>query len=372
MSAFVDNPLAHVRSMIVKLGTGVLRDQQGKPDLAYLSAVAMQVHAAIQAGKQVTLVTSGAVGSGMSELGLTDRPEDLATLQAVAAVGQRRLMDAWADAFSPLNLHVAQVLLTREDFDDRGRFLNVRNTLAACHRLGVVPIVNENDTVSTHELVAIGFGDNDQLSASLSAAVMTDLLVLMTVTDGLLDASGQPIRRVSDIDAVAAHVTPATSSLGRGGMESKLHAARRVTAAGELLAIVAGRSPQVLTRLLAGEAVGTLFLPRGERRVGKGRWIAAARPEGRLHVDAGAVRALVEKQRSLLPIGIQRVEGHFARGDVVAIVGPDAQVIGTGLTNYDAADLQQVLCRRSEEVRTLLGSRAYDEAVHRDNLVIRE
>src|SRR5439155_12223819 len=246
---------------------------------------------------------------GVAELGLPKRPTDLARLQAVAAVGQRRLMDVWADAFAPFQLHVAQVLLTREDIDARTRFLNVRNTIHAVQELGAIAIINENDTISTDELVKITFGDNDILAALVAAALRADLLVLLTVVDGVLDEHGKPVRLIESIEQARQLVRAEKTLLGKGGMNSKMEAARMVTDAGEEWVVANGRDPDVLVRLFDGQEGGTLFAPSTKKRSSRGRWIGAARPAGAIVVDDGAAAALCEKNRSLLPAGIVGGEG---------------------------------------------------------------
>lgn len=370
--------LAYLRSArhaVVKLGTQLLSDKQQGLDGAYLAEVARQVaRLRAESGWRVTVVSSGAVGCGRSMLKLSSRPRDLAQLQAVAAVGQRCLMDAWADAFAPHGLPVAQLLLTRDDIDDRTRFLNLRNTIAAVHDYGAVPIINENDTVSTDELVRITFGDNDLLAALVCQALRADVLVLLTVVDGITDASGKSLRFVRSIAEAEKLLRPnERSALGKGGMNSKLEAARIVTGAGESMAVADGRTPDVLPRLLAGEAIGTFFAPRradGARRSGKGRWIGSARATGAIVVDDGAASAVVEKNRSLLPAGVLRVEGRFERGDVVSILDAAGQPVARGLSNYSSEDVARLAGKKSTEVRQLLGPSAYEEVVHRDNLVV--
>jgi glutamate 5-kinase len=364
--------LANVRSLVVKLGTHLLSDRDGRLDAAYVSSVARQVAELRAQRKAITIVSSGAIGAGLRELNLAKRPTDLAKLQAVAAVGQRRLMDVWADAFEPLKLPVAQILLTREDVDDRTRFLNARNTIHAAHELGAIPIVNENDTVSTDELVKISFGDNDLLAAMVASALRADLLILLSVVDGIGDSSGRPLRLVRRLGDAAGFVRPGEKTpLGKGGMNSKLEAARLVTTSGEAMIVADGRMPGILPRLLGGEELGTMFLPAASRkRAGRGRWIGSARAAGTIVVDDGAAAALAEKNRSLLPAGVVRVEGTFARGDVVAIVTSSGQPVARGLTNYAAPDLEQIRGRKTADVRALLKERAYDEVVHRDNLVL--
>jgi glutamate 5-kinase len=361
--------LAAVRSVVVKLGTQLLTDPSGRLDPAYFATIAREVATLRQRGVEVTIVSSGAIAAGLAELGLAKRPTDLAQLQAVAAVGQRRLMDTWADALEPFKMPVAQILLTREDIDDRTRFLNVRNTIRAAHELGAVAVINENDTISTSEIVQISFGDNDILAAMVAAALRADLLVLLSVVDGLLDAHHKPVRLVESLDQARQLVRVEKSALGKGGMNSKLEAARMVTDAGEAMALANGRDPNVLIRLMDGEEVGTLFAPSQKKRSSRSRWIGAARPAGSIIVDGGAVTALIEKNRSLLPAGIVRVEGVFEPGDVVSIIGPDGVELARGLSNYAAGDVERIRGKKTADVRALLGEAAYDEVVHRNNLV---
>ncbi len=362
--------LAAVRTVVVKLGTQLLSDKDRQLDAAFVATVAGQVATLRARGVRVTIVSSGAIGAGLRELKLPARPTDLAMLQAVAAVGQRRLMDVWAAAFAAHALPVAQILLTREDIDDRTRFLNLRNTIGAVHELGAVPIINENDTISTDELVKISFGDNDILAALVTHALRADLLVLLTVVDGILDAAGHAVRLVETADAARELVRAERSALGKGGMNSKVEAARMVTGSGEALVIADGRMERVLPRLLDGEPLGTLFVPGPRKRSAWGRWIGSVRPAGVIVVDDGAARAVAEKNRSLLPAGVVSVRGTFVRGDVVEILAPDGRAIARGLTNYAAPDVDRVRGKKTADVRALLAEAAYDEVVHRDNLVV--
>ncbi|MCC7351539.1 MAG: glutamate 5-kinase [Phycisphaerales bacterium] len=362
--------LSAVRSVVIKLGTQSLADKSGQLDGAFLSAIASQVARLRQKGLGVTIVSSGAIGSGMRELKLAKRPTDLATLQAVAAVGQRRLMDAWATAFTPHSMCVAQILLTRDDVEDRTRFLNLRNTIHAVHELGGVPIINENDTVSTDELVKITFGDNDILAAMVTHALRANLLVLLSVVDGLLDAAGRPVRLVRSIDEARRLVRSEKSSLGKGGMDSKLTAAKMVTEAGETMVVADGRMERVLIRIVEGEEVGTLFAPAARRLSSRSRWIGSVRPAGAVIVDEGAVRALLEKHKSLLPAGVRSVEGEFERGDIIAVKGPDGRAVARGLSNYDSHDITRIQGQKTSAVRSLLGDAAYEEVIHRNNLVV--
>jgi glutamate 5-kinase len=362
--------LAGVKTAVIKLGTQLLTDNQGRLDDSFLRNVAQQVVTLRQRGILVTIVSSGAIGAGLRELNLTSRPKDLAMLQAVAAVGQRRLMDAWAAAFAPHGITVGQILLTREDMDRRARFLNLRNTIHALQEMGGVPIINENDTISTDELVRISFGDNDILAALVTHVLRANLLVLMTVVDGLLDADGQPVRLVESVEDAQALVRKEKSSLGKGGMDSKLNAARMVTDAGEAMIVCDGRMNDVLVRVLDHEVLGTLFVPSPKKLSSRSRWIGSARPVGSIVVDDGAVKALVEKNKSLLPAGVVRITGTFEKGDIVAIQSAAGETIAHGLSNYSAGLVGQILGKRTADVRLLLGEAAYDEVVHRDNLVV--
>jgi glutamate 5-kinase len=363
--------LGSVRSLVVKLGTQLLSDANGRLDARFIANIAAQIAELRTKGVQVTIVSSGAISCGLAELGLSERPTDLAKLQAVAAVGQRRLMDVWAAAFHSHHLPVAQLLLTREDIDDRTRFLNLRNTISALHEMNSIPIINENDSVSTVELVKISFGDNDILAALLAHALHANLLVLLTVVDGLLGEKDEPMRLVKKAQDGQALVRKQKSALGRGGMDSKLQAARMVNDAGDALIIADGRAEQILPRLLAGEELGTLFVPEaGKKRSSRSRWIGAVRPVGTLVVDDGARKALIENNKSLLPAGIMKVTGDFARGDIVAITTSDGTLIARGLSNYSASDMAVIHGKKTRQIRELLADAAYDEAVHRDNLVI--
>lgn len=360
--------LASVRSMVVKIGSQVLAGADGRLDQAYLQDVAQQVVQLRAGGIAVTLVSSGAIAAGLTELKLGARPKDLALLQAIAAVGQRRLMDAWAAAFGAHGIAVAQVLLTRQDVDDRARFLNVRNTLHAVQQLSAVAVVNENDTISTDELAQISFGDNDLLAALVAAAMGAELLVLLSGVDGLSDESGAIVSQVDDLTEARRHLRAERSAMGKGGMASKLEAAKLVTAAGETLVLAGGRTPNVLQKIVAGETVGTLFASSAPRRTARSRWIGHARPTGSVVIDEGAVRAVVEAHRSLLPAGVVRVEGSFAPGDVIAVLDPNGREVARGLTNYSSTDVARIAGKRSDEVRALLSGEAYEEVIHRDNM----
>ena len=365
------------RTIVVKLGTNLVTDAAGRPDMAVLSDVARQTKSLWSEGRHVAIVSSGAVGAGLAALGIARRPRDLATLQAAAAVGQPLLMTAWAAAMREVGLGVGQVLLTREDADDRGRFLNVRSTVAALWKAGAVPILNENDSVSTTELARGGsvgadsFGDNDQLSAAVASALSAELLVLLSTVPGLLDGDGQVVPRVSRLAEVESLVRRDTSAGGTGGMASKLAAAALTMAAGETMVLAGGRDGDALLKAARGEPGGTRFEPSATGRlVGRLRWIATARPLGTLHLDAGAARALRETNASLLPAGVTGVDGDFERGDVVCLLDPDGRPVAKGLASHDAAVARRIAGLRSRDLPALLGDPCREELVHRDNLVL--
>lgn len=363
--------LSAARRLIVKLGTQLItRDDPARPGLdpRYISRIARQVAALRGRGYEVTLVASGAIGAGCAELGLTRRPTDVAEAQAVAAVGQRRLMDQMDRAFRRHELGVGQILVTRSDFDDRTRFLNIRNCINHLHKLDCVPIINENDTVAVDE---IRFGDNDTLAALTCNAIRADALILLTVVEGLLDAEGAVIDVVEDatrrLDVVRREVT----HWGSGGMGSKLEAARLVADAGEIAVIAHGRTANVLEKLVRGERVGTIFLPTPRKLDSRQRWIGlTARPAGTLTLDEGAVSAVCQRGKSLLATGITHMTGQFERGAVLVVRDPRGREIARGLSNYDSRELRLIQGKRSNQFAKILGRTAFAEVIHRDNLVL--
>jgi glutamate 5-kinase len=329
----------------------------------------------------VVVVSSGAIAMGVKALRLPHRPGDLPGLQAAAAVGQSRLMQHWQHAFAPHDLLIGQVLLTHDDLGDRRRFLSARLTLRALLDQGVVPIINENDTVAVEE---IKFGDNDQLAALVSSLVSADALIILTDVDGVWDEHGQRIPVVRDVEREAAPVAGASTGdgVGSGGMASKVQSAKMVTRLGIPAVVAPGRDPRVLLDVLAGVDRGTVFLPaRGSGQAGAGsgartvtrrkHWIAyGAKPAGRLVIDDGARRALVEAGKSLLPKGIAAVEGEFDAGETVSIIGPDGSELARGLAAYDAGALRRIRGLHSSDIEATLGYRSLDEAIHRDDLVL--
>lgn len=367
--------ISAAHTVVVKVGTNVLADSSGRPDRRRVQSLADQLHRLRSAGRKVALVTSGAIGAGMGQLGLARRPTDLPRLQACAAVGQSVLMRLYQECLAPHGIVPAQILLTAGDFDSRARYLNARNTIRTLFEYGALPVINENDTVSVAE---IRFGDNDHLAAMVTNLLRAPLLVLLTNVDGLYsdDPRTNPAARllttVPRIDAAITGLAAGTTSvLGTGGMRSKLRAARLVTAAGEAVIIANGSVDGILDRIFAGEPVGTLFLPHGADVPAWKRWLGfTARPKGVVRIDAGAVRAIVGQGKSLLPVGVTAVEGEFGKGDVVTICGPDGVEVGRGLSNYSSAEVARLMGRTSDQIAAAEGGLPYPELVHRDNLVI--
>ncbi len=362
--------------VVVKVGTRVLTTPDGRLNTDRVARLADELHTLVDAGRHVVLVSSGAVGAGLSHLGWDRRPTDLARLQAVAAIGQTKLIEEYDRQLRQYNLHAAQVLLTADDLDHRGRYLNIRNTLLTLLSWKCVPIVNENDTVSVEELM-ITFGDNDRLAAIVTNLLRASLLVILSDVAGLYDgdpADGQSrvVDCVRDIDEAIAHfVRDRHSTWSKGGMASKLEAARTLTLAGENVIIASGHDPGVLDAIFRGETVGTLFPAIGKSISPWKRWIGfSAQPRGTLTIDAGAARAVVDQGRSLLPIGIQEVRGQFEKGDVVSVTMTNQVEMARGLSNYAAAELTQIAGCRTEEIARRLGHCPYEEAIHRDNMVL--
>ncbi|MEZ4403975.1 MAG: glutamate 5-kinase [Kofleriaceae bacterium] len=357
--------LREARRVVVKIGSRLLAESPaGRP-----ATVADQIAALIARGVEVILVSSGAIALGVKALRLAARPTDLPGLQAAAAVGQSRLMQHWEHAFAPHDRLIGQVLLTHDDVDDRGRFLSARNTLRALLDRGVVPIINENDTVAVEE---IKFGDNDQLSALVMSLASADALIILTDVDGVWDAAGVRLPIVRDVEREAAPVAGGSTAdgVGSGGMASKVQSARMVTRLGVPCVIAPGRSPRVLLDVLDGADVGTLFVP-GAPVSRRKHWIAyGAKPAGRLHVDAGAARAVAEAGKSLLPRGITAVEGEFGAGEPVSVIAADGRELARGLAAYGAAELARIRGLHSTDIEATLGYRTLDEAIHRDDLVL--
>ena len=352
--------MKNVSRIVVKLGTGVLTDSRKHPDLAQMEQLVAQIAAQRTLGKEILLVSSGAVGAGMGALGFEKRPGKLAELQACAAVGQSRLMATYEKLFAQFDLRVAQVLLTHDDLQHQERHLNARNTLLTLLQQGVVPIINENDAVSITELK---FGDNDKLSALVAALLPADLLVILTTVEGLIANFGETdantISTVEHIDERIEKLAGGTkSATAVGGMTSKLQAAKIVMRAGIPLVIASGKKKEVLARVLAAFEEGTVFIPQPNKLKGRKRWIAFFHhPKGSLFVDDGAKQALRDGGKSLLPPGVSRCEGMFAAGDIVRVCDLNGTEFARGIAKFSAAEIEKRQVPRAE-------------VVHRDDLVI--
>jgi len=369
--------LTRVRRLVVKVGSGLITAREAGLDPGRIGALADELAAVRQHGTEVALVSSGAVVAGMARLRLQVRPRSIPEKQAAAAVGQSALMEHYETAFARHGVTVAQILLTQADVSARARYLNARNTLTTLLGYGVVPIINENDTVAVEE---IKFGDNDNLSALVAQLIDADLLVLLTDVDGLYtgDPSRDPqARKLDTVEAVTPEIERLVWSdadrVAVGGMATKLQAAQKAAASGVPMVIASGREPGTLARVLRGEPVGTYFPPRGDRLTARKRWIAfAVPPQGRLLVDAGARQALIERGKSLLPSGVVDIEGDFDAGEVVALCAADGdgKEFARGLVNFDAQELRMIRRAKTTEIESLLGYKSFDEVVHRDNLVV--
>jgi glutamate 5-kinase len=366
--------LARAHRVVVKIGTNALTNTTGRFHRPHFERLANELlHLAKT--RELIIVSSGAIALGVERLGLAAKPKDIPGKQACAAVGQSRLVQAYEEALGAAGRSVAQVLLTHGDVQDRRRYLNARHVLERLLAEGVVPVINENDTVSVDELK---FGDNDTLAALVAGLVEADALVILSDVEGLFDSDprGNPAARlIAEVPQISPEILAlaggAASGMGTGGMWTKVRAAARATEVGIRCVITSGAVPGRLRQVLQGEPVGTLFDRQGTRRNARTAWIAhALRPEGKLWVDEGARRAVVEAKKSLLPSGIRKVEGDFAQGDPVDLVDPSGTAFARGLAAYGAEELRKIAGKKSGEIEALLGYRYLDEAVHRDDLAV--
>jgi glutamate 5-kinase len=369
-----DQVLKQARRIVIKIGSSLVAARGSGLRSDRIDRVAEEV-AAIKEGRDLLLVSSGAIVSGIEKLGLKTYPKRLPVKQAAAAVGQSRLMWAYERAFERLQQKVAQVLLTHQDLADRRRFLNSRHTLTALLEFGVIPIINENDTVSVDE---IRFGDNDTLAAQVAHLVDADLLIILSDVDGLFDED--PRRNPSaTLVSLVSEITPdierragdSSSFEGTGGMASKVQAAKKVGEYGVATLIINGEKPGLLPAVFDGVEAGTFFLPRGRRLTSRKHWIAfTLRAKGELTLDAGAVEALARRGKSLLPSGIIEVRGAFEPGDAVSCLDPQGREFAKGLVNFSAETLQKIKGLKTAEAHQIVGAQEYEEVIHRDNLVI--
>ena len=365
--------VADAQKIVVKVGTSTLTHKNGKLNLEQIEKLVRQLSDLRNQGKDVVLVSSGAIGAGMGKLNLEERPRTIPEKQAVAAVGQGILLHIYEKMFSEYGQATAQLLLTKADLEHRQRFLNGRNTLLTLLRLGVIPIVNENDTVAFEE---IKFGDNDTLAALVGTLIDADLVILLTDIDGFYNGDprkNKEAERISVVETIDEQIEALAGSVGSkfgsGGMATKITAASIAVNAGIPLMIAHGAEDHIIRRLTNGEDVGTLFLPIEMKPHLRKKWIAfGSHVGGRVVVDDGARDVLIHKGKSLLPSGIVAVEGNFAAGDVVGITDTHGREFAKGITNYSAQELERIKGQKSKDICPILGYKDFDEVIHRDNL----
>jgi len=365
--------LTTARRWVIKIGSAILTDNGQGLSHEFIVRLASDVIALREQGREVIIVSSGAVAAGLARLGLDIRPSALDELQAAAAVGQSSLVQAYEAAFAPSGYLCAQILLSHDDVKSRDRYLNARATLQTLLDKGVIPIVNENDTVVTDE---IRFGDNDTLAALVANLIDADALLMLTDQQGLFNADPRAVSDAILIQETDAHDTSLDamvsegSTLGRGGMVSKLRAARLAARSGALAVIADGREPQGVAHIANGAIIGTLFTTEKQPQPARKQWLASLLyPKGQLVLDAGAVKGVAQAGRSLLPVGVTAVTGDFLRGDLVRCVDPAGEEIARGLSNYSAADAKKLLGRASADIEAILGFGGEEELIHRDNLI---
>jgi glutamate 5-kinase len=370
--------LSNVRKIVVKIGTRVLTNEGGFLDKNQIMELSRQIVGLYSAGYSVVVVSSGAIGAGISALGLRKRPNILPELQASAAIGQSKMMEIYNECFEKQGYHAAQLLLTRQDFEDRQRYLNTCNTLHSLLSLRAIPIINENDTISVEEIT---FGDNDILSALVTNLLRAELLILLSSIDGLYvrpPTHGNKSDVLSVVDGISDDIKKLAFKLktkeGIGGMESKLEAVSIVTSSGEAAIIANGRQPDVLSRITNFDDVGTLFVPyKNKKKIdSRKRWIGfIARQKGKIYIDDGALGALQKRGKSLLPSGIVKIDGDFVKGDIVSILSVKShKEIARGLINYSSEEVLKIKGLRTSFIRKTLGYKPYDEIIHRDNMVL--
>jgi glutamate 5-kinase len=364
-----------MKRLVVKIGSNILADDIEGLDTERISSIARSVSDLHNRGYDVVVVSSGAVAAGMMKLGLKVKPRDIKLKQAAAAIGQSSLMWAYERSFAAFGKKVAQVLLTRNDFSDRRRYINSKNTLLTLLAYRIIPIINENDTVATDE---IRFGDNDNLASLVASIVEAERLIILSDVDGLYTEDPRRSTEAKLID-YADEISPelekmaggSGSIIGTGGMYSKILAAKRAVNNGIIVHIISGRKDGLLVSLMEGGKYGTTFTPNKEKLTSRKGWIAyGSRSKGNIFIDDGAVKALIEGGKSLLPSGILRVEGNFETGDAVYCLDSKGNRIAKGLTNYDSYEILRIMGRKTSEIESILGYKYSDEAIHRDNLVL--
>ncbi len=369
------NTLGKARRIVVKVGSSILASVEKGLHHEVFSHLAKEISELKRQGYEIVLVSSGAIAAGMEKLGYKTRPQSITQKQATAAVGQSRLMNIYENYFSRHQQMVAQILLTHDDLSHRRRFLNARNTLLTLLELGIIPIINENDTVVVDE---IKVGDNDNLSALVTNLIGADLLIILTNIDGLCDAdprlnpNARCIPLIEDIDVdIGGMAGETTSEMSVGGMASKIQAAKKASRFGIPMVIASGTRKEVLHQILRGKEIGTLILPKANTLSSRKHWIAFnLNPKGDVIVDDGAKKAIVQRGKSLLPSGVVKVRGAFDRGDSVSCMGPRGKEFARGLVNYSISELERIKGLKTEQIEKVLGYKYSDEVIHRDDLVV--
>ncbi|HUV05574.1 MAG TPA: glutamate 5-kinase [Armatimonadota bacterium] len=363
------------KRIVIKVGTSTLTDEKGMVDRAYLDSLVGQIADVKARGMDELLVTSGAIRAGTERMGLAERPQTMPEKQAAAAVGQNLLMQVYSEIFGHYGITTGQVLLTRDDFGDRRRYLNARNTMLTLFRHDVVPIVNENDTVAVDE---IRVGDNDNLAALVAASLEADLLIVLSDVAGLYDTDpskspdAKVIPTVREIDGrIRSIAGGARDGSGTGGMRTKIEAAEIAMSCGVTMVVADGRQPNVIPDIVAGKQVGTTFLPKTEPLCGRKRWIAFGAPaRGGIVVNDGAKKMICERGKSLLAVGVIGVKGDFGSGDMVNVLDGQGNQFARGFVNYSAGEVERIKGRRSSDIESILGYKDFDEVIHRDNMVL--
>lgn len=370
------HPFDTARRIVVKLGSNVITAKSGL-DLSVIDSISGQISLLMDKGIEVILVSSGAQAAGLRKMGMTDRPAEMPKRQAIAAMGQSSLMMAYENSFGRRDKKVAQILLTADDLSNRKRYLNARNTLNTLIEWKVVPVINENDTIMVEE---IKLGDNDNLAAMIALLMDADFLFILTDIEGLYDQDPRQFphaRLISNVVAlnkeIEAYAGQIPGTLGTGGMLSKLKAAKKVTSAGIPMIVAKGTIDNVLLGLFEGKEHGTYFVPKDKKLASRKCWIAhTLAPKGVLIIDDGAVKAVCSNGKSLLPIGVVKVEGQFEEGAAVSFKTLSGEIIGTGLVNYRSSDIDLIKGLKTSQIEACLGSKHYDEVIHRDNLVLKD
>jgi glutamate 5-kinase len=355
--------------VVIKIGTKVIASSDKSLDKGLLKSLICQISDILDKGTKVIVVTSGAIGAGMGLLGMKKRPVKLEELQASASIGQSHLMHLYGDYFKERGYLAGQILLTQEDFNDRSRYLNIKKTIETLFAHKAVPVINENDTVSTEEIKC---GDNDRLSSLVSDLCRADMLILLTDVDGLLDENCNLVDLVDDVSSRIMKLARSSKcELGTGGMASKLESIGRATASGVECIIANGKTKDIIVDIVDGKGVGTRFKSTGTKLLAKKRWIAfSSKPKGSIYVDSGAKEALSSKNKSLLASGIVEVDGQFAAGDVIKIADKNFREFARGITNYSSGEILKIKGLKNADIKNVLGDKARDEVVHKDDLVI--